>query len=340
MDSRYDVYGVGHAVVDSQFAVPPEAVAALGIDKGVMTLIDAPRRDLMLEGLAREPTRSASGGSAANSLIALCRYGGKAYFACQVGDDEWGDFYRRDLEEVGVTSSAGAHRPGPTGQCLVLVTPDADRTMNTFLGVSSGMGPDQIEPGVLAACGWVYLEGYLLTTEVGLEACLLAQAEARRRGIPVALTLSDPTIVDLFREHFDRLVGGGVDLVFCNDDEARALTREDDRDTAAAALAGLSPRVCITCGSEGALVLDHGDKGFAPGHPVTAVDTTGAGDAFAGGALYGLTRGHSLVEAAALGCYAAAHVVSSFGPRLEADLAAATAQALAGEAPIIAGSDT
>lgn len=336
MSEKYDVYGIGHAVVDTQYAVTPGTIARLGIDKGVMTLIDAERRGQVLAGLAGEPTRSASGGSAANTMIALSRFGGRAYFACQVGDDEWGRFYRRDLADVGVASSPAAHRPGPTGQCLVLVTPDADRSMNTFLGVSSGMGPDQIEADALGASQWIYLEGYLLSSESGLAACRQAQAEARARGVSVSLTLSDPTIVEVFRSHFESVLEGGVDLLFCNEDEARALTGKDEREAASAALSEVAPAACITCGPEGALALTEGVIEPVPGHSVEAVDTTGAGDAFAGGTLYGVTRGHSLAEAAALGCYAAAHVVSAFGPRLEADLAPAVAGILAGDAPPIA----
>lgn len=337
MIPQYDLYGVGHAVVDSQFAVSPAALADLGIDKGVMTLIDAERRRQMLDILSAQPTRSASGGSAANTAIALSRHGGTAYFACQVGDDEWGSFYRQDLEDVGVASSPRAHRPGPTGQCLVMVTPDADRTMNTFLGVSSDMGPDQIEPDVLGACKWVYLEGYLLSSESGLAACRTAQAEARARGIPVALTLSDPTIVKIFRSHFDALLADGVDLLFCNEDEARALTGQTDRTDAVTGLRQFAPAACMTCGSEGALALGAAAVESVPGHHVRAVDTTGAGDAFAGGVIYGLTHGQPLAAAAALGCYAAAHVVSAFGPRLETDLGQTIDAVLSGVAPPIVG---
>ncbi|MFH1568996.1 MAG: adenosine kinase [Gemmatimonadota bacterium] len=317
MPAAYDVYGIGHAVVDTQYAVDARTIARLGIEKGVMTLIDEAGRARLLAGLPMAPARSASGGSAANTLIALTRFGGRAYFACQVGDDDWGRFYRRDLDRAGVASSPAAHRSGATGQCLVLVTPDADRTMNTFLGVSAGMGPDQIEPEVVGASRWVYLEGYLLSSGAGVAACRLAQAEAHRQGHAVALTLSDPTIVGLFGQAFEQVLDGGVDLLLCNEDEARAITGQEDRGRAADALGSRVGAACITCGADGALTIDAGGIVSVPGFRTAAVDTTGAGDAFAGGVLYGLTHGHPLASAATLGCYAAALVVSCFGPRLE-----------------------
>lgn len=332
---EYDIFGVGHALVDLQFSVGPCELASLGVEKGVMTLVDADRRRAVLCGIGRDPVNRASGGSAANTAITVTRFGGRAYYAFQVGNDEWGRFYREDLQSAGVDSSPGALQPGETGQCLIMVTPDADRTMNTFLGASADMGPHQVDAGVIAASRFVYLEGYLLTTEVGFAACRSAGVAARSRGVAVALTLSDPTVVRTFPSRFEGLVDDvEIGLLLCNEDEAAAFTGVRERALAAEALAHRFRRVCVTLGGEGALVID-GDGGpvHIPGFPARAIDTTGAGDAFAGGVIYGLSRGYALAQAATLGNYGAAIVVSAFGPRLPASLAGLDEQILSGTAP-------
>ena len=338
MENQYDVYGVGHALVDVQYSVGVEELDSLGMDKGVMTLIDESRLDAIAGAVSSAPVHTASGGSAANTMIALARCGGRARYACQVGTDEWGTYYRDDLERAGVGTSPISHHPGTTGQCLVFVTPDADRTMNTFLGVSSSLGPEQVESGVVERSRYVYLEGYLLSSDSGFQACRQAQAMAQDAGTQIALTLSDPTIVELFGEHFSDLIASGVDLLFCNEDEAGALTGSTDRDAAAAAIADMVPAACVTCGADGAIVAERGTLTRVPGFAVDAVDTTGAGDAFAGGVLYGSTHDLALAEAAALGGYAAAHVVSSYGPRLGITLAGDISAVVAGTPPPILGS--
>lgn len=319
----YDVCGLGHALVDLQFSIDAEVLRRLGIDKGVMTLIDADRREVVLSAIGRDPVRRASGGSAANTAIAVARFGGRAYYSFQVGDDDWGAFYRGDLRSAGVDSGPGALRPGETGQCLIMVTPDADRTMNTFLGASGQMGPHQVDADVVGASRYIYLEGYLLTTECGLAACQSAGVVARARGAAVSLTLSDPSVVRAFRPRFDDLVDElGIDLLLCNEAEAEAFTGIVGRDAATRQLARRCPRVCVTLGGDGALVVDaESEPVHVAPFAARAVDTTGAGDTFAGGVLYGLAHGHTLAEAATLGSYAAAVVVSAYGPRLPASLA-------------------
>lgn len=338
MGSSYDVYGVGHALVDAQYGVGVEEIDALGMDKGVMTLIDESRLDAIASAVSSTPVHTASGGSAANTMIAVARCGGCARYACQVGTDDWGTYYRDDLERAGVSTSAISHHPGATGQCLVFVTPDADRTMNTFLGVSSSLGPEQVEADVVQRSSYVYLEGYLLSADSGFQACRQAQTMARAGGTHIALTLSDPTIVELFGERFSDLIASGVDLLFCNEDEARALTGSADRDGAATAIADMVPAACVTCGADGAIVAERGTRARVPGFAVDAVDTTGAGDAFAGGVLYGVTHGLSLAEAASLGGYAAAHVVGSYGSRLSVSLADQIEAIISGTPPPITGS--
>lgn len=317
MPRTYDVYGVGHALVDLQYAVSVDFLRRLDIRKGVMTLVDAARQQELLRALDQPPVKSASGGSAANTLIGIAGFGGRAYYACQLGQDEWGDFYHRDLERALVSSNPANRSPGPTGKCVVFITPDADRTMNTFLGVSSELGPERLEPELIRDSKYLYLEGYLVSAERGFAACAQAQRLARQHHTPVSLTLSDPSMVELFRPRFEELVAGGVELLFCNEDEASAFTGERDRQAAAQTLARQVRAGCITCGAEGALLFETGRLAAVPGVPVRAVDTTGAGDLFAGGVLFGVTNGFSLEQAARLGTYAASQVVARYGPRLD-----------------------
>ena len=198
MTREFDVYGVGNALVDVQYAVTPESLTGLGIDKGVMTLVDEERQREITSRLGAEPVKKASGGSAANTMIGVAQFGGTPYYACRLGRDAWGDFYQRDLEQAGVSTSTDNRGDGPTGQCLVMVTPDADRTLNTFLGISGELAAGQLEESVMAASKYVYLEGFgrwrrrlSSRPEVGAETqhCRFthAQRPGHRRLLPRAL---------------------------------------------------------------------------------------------------------------------------------------------------------
>lgn len=338
---QYDVYGIGHALVDIQYSLTPDALAQLGIEKGVMTLVDDERRQQVLAALPAEPVLKASGGSAANTMITISRFGGRSRYAFQVGEDDWGRFYRQDLSDAGVDSGDDVFRPQtPTGQCLVMVTPDADRSMNTFLGASAFMGPQRVDEATLGDSRFVYLEGYLLTTDEGFAACERAAEAARAQGVAVSLTLSDPFVVGAFQERFERLVQAGVDLLFCNEDEAIAFSGQTDRDSAAAALADKVGRAFITCGADGALFCTGSQRTLVAGHAINAVDTTGAGDSFAGGVLFGLSRDLPAEDAARLGNYAAACVVSAYGPRLQQALSSQVDEIINGSAPPPTAADT
>ena len=320
MSRKYDVYGVGHALVDIQYTVSTDFLEELGIDKGVMTLVDEERQQTLFQALRDEPIASASGGSAANTMIGVAGFGGRAYYACQLGKDEWADFYQQDLERAGVSSDPANRVSGRTGQCVIFITPDADRTLNTFLGVSSDIGPQQLREETIADSQHVYLEGYLLSSDSGFAACRRAQTLARKHGTAVSLTLSDPFMVTSCKERFVELVDNGVDLLFCNEDEARAYTGLQEREAACRALTDLVKVACITCGAEGAVIYEQDQRTHVPGVPVEALDTTGAGDLFAGGLLFGITNGYNLADAGKLGSYAAAQVVARYGPRLSHSL--------------------
>jgi len=320
MGSTYDVYGVGNALVDIQFKVNPGTLAELGIEKGVMTLIDLERQQALFAALDQDPVASASGGSAANTMIGVSQFGGNAFYSCLTGRDTWGDFYQRDLEKAGVTTSPDNRGEGTTGQCVVFITPDADRTLNTFLGISSAFGPAQLDAEKIAASQYIYIEGYLLSSDNGYEACREVQRIAREAGTAISLTLSDPFMVSAFKERFESLVAEGVDLLFCNEDEAFAFSGTNERQAAVQALGERSAIACVTCGADGALIAENSHIHAIPGVPITPVDTNGAGDLFAGGVLYGLTHDLGVENAGKLGSYAAAQVVTQYGPRLSRSL--------------------
>ena len=337
MSTIKDVYGIGHALVDLQFAVDDGFLREHGIDKGVMTLVDDQRQAELQAVLLQPPLKSASGGSAANTMIALARFGGSGHYGCRVGGDELGDFYRRDLMEAGVGISATTRQAGKTGQCMIFITPDAERTMNTSLGASAEMGPDQVDRDRLRVSRHLYLEGYLLTSEPGTEACILAQRWAREVGASVSLTLSDPAVVGAFSERFRALVDAGVDLLFCNEDEARSFTGAADTAAAVRELKNLVPAVVVTLGAEGAVVSAKSVDQHVSAVRVIAVDTTGAGDSFAGGVLFGISRDRDLSVSAQLGCFAAAEVVGKVGPRLDRDLSGQIDDILVGYGRSFAG---
>ena len=320
MGRDYNVYGIGNALVDIQYQVDPGFLNEAEIDKGVMTLIEEDRHLKLIDRLGDQVLKRSSGGSAANTMIGVANLGGRSYYACKVAKDEYGDFYLQDLEAAGVESNPVNREEGTTGKCLVFITPDADRTMNTFLGITSTFGPAQLEEEVIARSNYLYIEGYLVASDTGFEAALAAQKMGKRWGARVAITLSDPIIVDVFKSRLQELVENGVDLLFCNEDEAKAFTDQEDAEKACASLKDQVKGYAVTCGPKGAVVFDRDESVESPGFMVEAVDTNGAGDMFAGAYLFGMTNGYDVTQSARLATYSSAQVVSQFGPRLEESL--------------------
>lgn len=316
---RYHVYGLGAALVDTEIEVNDSDLEALAIDKGLMTLVDESRLQQLLTYLNRHLTASrlASGGSAANTIIAVSSFGGRAFYSCQVANDDHGQFYLQDLKQAGVAHNGQDNLiEGSTGRCLVLITPDAERTMNTYLGVSEHLSEKNLDPGAIAASEYLYIEGYLVTSATGRSAAIRARQLAEQAGVKVALSLSDPGIVAHFRDGLKAMIGKQVDLLFCNEAEALAWTASDNIRLAAAQLTQVARTFVITLGSRGALVYDGDELSEIAGRPVSAVDSNGAGDMFAGAFLYGITHGMAFALAGKFACMAAASVVSQFGPRL------------------------
>lgn len=316
---NFHVYGIGAALVDTEIEVSDADLSALGVDKGMMTLVDETRQQALIDHLHHHITlsRRASGGSAANTVIAVSAFGGKTFYSCKVADDENGRFYLNDLAAVGVTHP-GDHLlpPGTTGKCLVLITPDAERSMNTFLGISETLSVDNLDAVAIGDSEYIYIEGYLATSPSGRAAAIKARELAQASGTRTALSLSDPGMVAHFRDGLEQMLGDGVDLLFCNRDEALAWTGTRSLDEAAEAIAASARTFAITLGGDGALVCDGSRLHHIDPCPVTAVDTNGAGDMFAGAFLYGITQGFDFPRAGRLASIAAATVVTQYGPRL------------------------
>jgi sugar/nucleoside kinase (ribokinase family) len=324
--SHFDVYAIGNALVDTEYRVTDDFLTRHGIAKGMMTLIDEPRQQALLAALDAEfgMEKRASGGSAANTIIAVAAFGGQSFYSCKVASDGAGDFYVHDLHAAGVSSNLRADRDaGTTGTCVVMVTPDAERTMHTFLGITSDVSTQELQPESLVASRWLYIEGYLVSSDSARAAVDEARRMARANGTPIAMTFSDPAMVRFFKPGLADMLDDGVDLLFCNEEEACLWSDALSVEHALDALRQIARQVVITRGKAGALIWD-GEKTItiAP-HPATPVDSNGAGDMFAGAYLFGLTRGWSPERAGALASKAAAAVVGQFGPRLPLEAHAA-----------------
>ena len=321
-----DVVAVGNALVDVLSLEDDVFVERFGLHKGSMQLVDATTAEDLYAAMG--PAVEVSGGSAANTMAGVASFGGRAGFIGRVRDDELGAVFVHDIRAVGVTFAGEPATAGqPTGRCLIVVTPDGERTMNTLLGASAELGPDDVDEALVASARFTYLEGYLFDCEIAGEAFHAAADVAHAAGRQVALTLSDAFCVERFLEPFRTLVADQIDVLFGNADELRLLFGTDDVDAAMAEAERHCRIIAITCGADGALLSSDGERVRVPAEPVAqVVDTTGAGDLFAAGFLHGLTRDRDLVTCGRLGALAASEVIAHVGARPETplrDLAAA-----------------
>ncbi|MCT7967055.1 adenosine kinase [Laspinema sp. D1] len=316
--SNYHVYGIGNALVDIEYEISPELMAQMQIDKGVMTLIEEDRHHSLLEQFSDRPCKKSCGGSAANTIIAVSQFGGKGFYSCKVAQDETGTFYLEDLLRNGVeTNLQHQTRPeGVTGKCLVFVTPDADRTMNTYLGITGSFGTTELVPDAIAASEYLYIEGYLVSSPTGQSAAIKAREIASQSGVKTALSLSDINMVNFFKQGLWDIIGPGLDFIFANESEALTMAETDTIDEAVAHLKTLAKRFAITLGAKGSIIFDGEKLIEIPAISVQAIDTVGAGDMYAGAFLYGMTHGMSDAEAGQLAAKAAGRIVTTYGPRL------------------------
>jgi len=315
---KYDVYGIGNALVDIEYHTSIEKLSELGIEKGLMTLIDEKKQNNLIAHLDDSHETMACGGSAANTIIALAQLGANTHFDCRVANDISGQFYLQDLHDSGIHSSLLLNQSftGVTGKCLVFVTPDADRTMNTFLGASELLSIRDIDEEAIRLSDAVYLEGYLVSADCTRNAAIEARRIAENAGVKTALTLSDPNMVILFRDGIEEMLGDGVDLLFANEDEACELARSKDLNDAIEAIKKVAKTFAITRGKSGAILYDGTELIEITAHKVDAIDTLGAGDLFAGAFLYGQSQGMSFNQSGDLASFASSRIVTQYGPRL------------------------
>ncbi len=329
-DARFDVLGIGNAMVDVLAHSSDEFLAQNGIAKGAMSLIDAERATQLYARM--EPAVEISGGSAANTMVGVAGFGGRAAYIGKVKADQLGEVFAHDIRAAGVAFDGEmAHEGEPTGRCLILVTPDAQRSMNTFLGASATLTPADVKGDDVAASEITYLEGYLFDPAPAREAFYKAAGIAHVAGRKVALTLSDPFCVDRYRDEFRHLIDTEVDILFANEAELKSLYQTSSFDEGMQTLMRHCPVAALTRSEHGSVVLWHDEVHVISAKPVKkVVDTTGAGDSYAAGFLYGFARGADAQTCGHLGSLAAAEVISHFGARPEADL-----KALAGKAGLL-----
>tara|TARA_R110002049_G_scaffold4601_5_gene32403 strand:- start:571560 stop:572552 length:993 start_codon:yes stop_codon:yes gene_type:complete len=316
--ANYDVFGVGNALVDIQARVQEALLTELKLDKGIMTLVDDEHQASVLGALGGIPLNRCAGGSAANTIVALADFGGAAAFVGKVGDDEIGEFFLKDMRDLGVAIDVQPTKSTATGTCAVLITDDAQRTMLTNLAASVTLTEADIDESMIQDAKYVYIEGYLLTGESTKGAAYKAMEIAKANGVKVAFTASDPFLVNMIRDEIWDLITGPVDLFFCNEEEAKSLTGETDAVIAGAKIHEHAENVALTLGEKGSIVMHGGEAFPIEGVDTSAIDTTGAGDMYAGALLYGITSGGmSWKEAGHLASHAAARIVSQMGARLD-----------------------
>lgn len=314
--ARYNVYGVGNALVDIQARVDDATLEELRFAKGIMTLVDEDTQVRVLSSLKGAQITRCAGGSAANTIMGIADFGGKAAYASKVSDDDLGRFFLQDMRKIGVAIEVPPTVGGQTGTCVILITGDAERTMLTHLGVSATLGADDIDEAEIAKSEYIYVEGYLFTAENTKAAALKAIDLAKKNNVKVALTVSDPFLIRLFKDEFWRLIEGPVDLLFCNLEEARSLTDREDPVECARYVHRHAANVALTLGPNGSLLMVSDELIPIEGVPTKAIDTTGAGDMYAAGLLYGITNGYSWRQAGHVASHAAARIVSQLGARL------------------------
>lgn len=325
----FDVVGIGNAIVDVLAHAEDAFLESKGMSKGAMTLIDGEMAENLYKDMG--PAVECSGGSAANTIAALASLGGSAAYVGKVKNDQLGAIFRHDIRTLGVHFETElAHNTAPTARCLIFVSPDAQRTMQTFLGACIELGPDDIDPDVIEKAKVTYLEGYLWDPEQAKQAFIKAADIAHKAGQKVSLSLSDPFCVDRHREEFLDLINGHIDILFANEEEIMSLYEVDDFEEALNRVKGHCEIAALTRGPEGSVVVTGDTIHRIPAEQLDrVVDTTGAGDAYAAGFLYGYTQGKSLDESARIGGICAAEIIGHMGARPDVSLADVVAKATA-----------
>jgi len=318
MRKKFDVLGIGNAIVDILAFVDDQFIVERSLEKGSMALMGAGEQAHILQAVENHDVKFASGGSAANTMVAIAQSGGQACYLGKVTADPNGEFYRQDMEEAGVSFPVqpAVEANLPTGTSVILTTEDAERTMCTHLGISTSLTMDDIPFDELSNCQICYVEGYLWDAEQPRAACEEVMRRAQEQDVQLAFTFSDPFLVHRFPDEFRRVADTYCNILFCNADEARSFCNRDEIERCAEEIGSLVELAFITQSEHGCLVVERGKVEKVSGFPVKPLDTVGAGDAFAGGVLYGLTNGKTPAIAARWGNYVASEIVKINGPRL------------------------
>lgn len=323
----YDVMAVGNALVDHEYLLNDEQLTQTSLAKGSMTLASLEEQTQLLkefEAQQLQPSKQTGGGSAANAMFAFASLGGKSFYGCRVGDDQAGEFYLADLNQAGVatTSEKSVSAGGVTGSCVVAITPDGERTMQTFLGTSSDINEGNIDFDALTQSSWLYFEGYLAMSESLRPALQKLRQQAKANNTKIAVSFADPAVVNFAKEGLLEVLGDGVDTIFCNAEEAQLFTETDNITEAAQALTQYCHLAVVTNSADDTIICEKAEDGSitlldVPTPNVDKViDTNGAGDNYSGAFLYALSQNHSLAQCGQLAGTVASQVVQQFGPRL------------------------
>lgn len=310
--------GIGNALVDVEYSITEDELVSFGVGKGTMTLTDPDRQQEILSTLKNHEPQQSSGGSVANSIIAFAQFGGKAGFMSVLGNDALGNFYASEFHHLNIELRADTLNDETTGSCIVLITPDGERTMNTSLAANLAYRSAMVDKEVIKHSEWIFLEGYKLTEDDGAEALDLAAFTAKRNGTYVAVSCSDKFIVDVYGDQLQSILQK-ADMVFCNEAEGNALAQETTIEETFRALHSRYGNIAFTQGTGGSRIHWFGKETQVPAYPAETIDTTGAGDMYAGAFLYAALKRYPLELAARLASFSSAQVVSQFGARLKAD---------------------
>ncbi|MBT4265546.1 MAG: adenosine kinase [Deltaproteobacteria bacterium] len=324
---KYDVFGLGNPLIDIILHVDDTFMTELRLEKGSMNLVDTERQKEILKKAATHQITTALGGSAANTMVMTAQLGGKTAYGGKLGKDPLGDDYQNQLIKNGVTSYL-VKQEGMTGSTIILVNPDAERTMNTHLGMCQAFSKENISKEGIQNASYLYVEGYLWDTEVQQEGVITALEYAKAAETKIALSLSDSFCVERHKEKFQRLMDNYVDILFCNDQEASLMTNEIEPEEQLKKISQSVDHIVLTLGKKGSKIRCNDSIVSIDAFQTEAIDTTGAGDSFAAGYLYGITQGFTIEKAGTLAAYCAATIVGQNGPRYDGDFRECVAQYL------------
>lgn len=315
MKKNIQLCGFGNGLVDLQYTITDLELAELGLKKGDMILVDSEKQSELLDKLSHIIYNRCSGGSAANSIIAFAQLGGKSAYQTVLGDDDFGKFYAKEFAELNIDLKSKFLSDYSTGTCIILITPDGERTMHTYLGATAYFRPEFIDEEVIKNSEWLYIEGYEFSQESSSEAIFKAIKCAKENNTKIALTFSADFIISVFRDNLQK-AAKEADLVFCNESEAMNFTATDNYESAFEILSVMCPNVVVTLGKNGAMYKWNEKTYYVPAYSSEVIDTTGAGDMFAGAFFFGIINDYSPILAGHLASFASGRIVSQFGARM------------------------